>query len=294
LTKKNKLKYKIPLVLDGFNPLTEYNSNELRYIDPNSLNQLNFEMIDAQYWYNEFRDRVVSSINNKYLPVYRMADGEFWFCTRFLESMNIREKLKLILKSENKFQTIWKEQYSESEVQAVRMIFMDSLKFVSDNGILAIHFIDNTYSALSKDMLKWFDKNQIVLNKDNYTSFYFVYALLTGIDRLNVFEDRNLLIITHFDDMKKEKIASYLDNIGCKSVQFYNISASKSMLEKIDLQKILAPVDVVLIGAGVGSVNILKQLNSLKTLCIDAGIILEVFANPELSNTRIFLSNTYK
>jgi hypothetical protein len=58
---------------------------------------------------------------------------------------------------------------------------------------------------------------------------------------------------------------------------------------------------LVLIGAGVGSANIINQLTSLNAICIDAGHALDCFSKPELRKERIcllpdeeILSNTFK
>jgi hypothetical protein len=61
------------------------------------------------------------------------------------------------------------------------------------------------------------------------------------------------------------------------------------MFDKIDVNKITQPVDVVFIAAGIGSLNIISQLESLNTVCIDAGIAIESMAYPDLKKQRPFL-----
>ena len=60
------------------------------------------------------------------------------------------------------------------------------------------------------------------------------------------------------------------------------------MFVQIDLSKIQRPVDLVLVGAGVGSVNILAQLATLNTACLDVGFALTTLENPDLRWNRPF------
>lgn len=61
------------------------------------------------------------------------------------------------------------------------------------------------------------------------------------------------------------------------------------MLEVIDKSKLPDDVDLVLIGAGIGSANIINQLNHLNALCIDAGHSLDCISRPQLRVERICL-----
>ena len=56
----------------------------------------------------------------------------------------------------------------------------------------------------------------------------------------------------------------------------------------MNLSSIQSPVDIELVGAGVGSVNILGQLAPLNTACLDVGFALSTMGNPELRWNRPF------
>ena len=47
-------------------------------------------------------------------------------------------------------------------------------------------------------------------------------------------------------------------------------------------------VDLVLVGAGVGKVNVLPQLEVLAVPCLDAGYLFEVWADPASGVERLY------
>ena len=169
------------------------------------------------------------------------------------------------------------------------MHFVEYLN-LNDESIKQIDFARKNveYSNQINWVMNWMDNNNIYVDNNNYTSFYYVYALLTGPDRYEVFKNRKVLIITSASDVKKNNITNNLKKLGISSLEFYDIGPNKSMFAKIDLSHIDL-VDLVLIGAGIGSSSILAQCKDLNTVCIDAGIVLECYNNPEILNTRLFL-----
>ncbi len=117
--------------------------------------------------------------------------------------------------------------------------------------------------------------------------------MLSGKDSVELFKNRRILIITSnykdkFSKLEKELLSKYQSEVS-----FYEISPVKSLLEKINLKDIDTNVDIVLIGAGIGSSNIMAQLSSLKTVCIEPGIFLEMLVNKTLSTSRLFLKEIY-
>jgi hypothetical protein len=95
-------------------------------------------------------------------------------------------------------------------------------------------------------------------------------------------------VVTSLDPVKEDRLRIALGDEGARSVQFLGVSRSKAMLDTIDLSHIQLPIDVALVGAGVGAANILQQLMPLRTLCIDAGYVLDCIAQPERKGTRVF------
>jgi hypothetical protein len=328
---KTTLKFKVLMELPGFETLY----SNFKPLSPKSVSQLQFNEHSFEDNYYSFKEKIIKSINNKYLPVYRMADGEFLFTkclTRekmsfFKKIFTIISNFKKILKKQTMYgrimPTISKEQlqsifdpyyfrvahnesYTKSELKKIKNKYIDDLSLISKNGFFAMHFIE--YLNLNEDGIKqidfvrknveysnqielvmnWIDNNNIDIDSNNYTSFYNIYALLTGPDRYEVFKNRKVLIITSASKDKKINIENNLKKLGISSLQFYDISPNKSMFAKLDLSQINS-VDLVLVGAGIGSSNILAQCEDLNTVCIDAGIVLECYNNPKILNTRLFL-----
>ena len=188
--------------------------------------------------------------------------------------------------------TIWGESYLREEMAALRTDYSRYVSEIAQNRILAIHFV---YSQgrfgeqYIHPMCRWLNENGVILNRDNYTSFYFVYALLNGPLRRLLLHNRSIAIISSANQEKQARISATLLAEGSAKVQFINISPTRAMTETVDLGGLQLPVDVVLVAAGIGAANILVQLRPLNTLCIDSGICIECLAQPDRKLERIFL-----
>jgi len=316
----NNFPVKIPLLLKGFDPLKYRLENNTYTINPRTIYQINFKEIIAQDWYVGFKSIVFEAIGKRYLPIYRMADGEFRFCLNFLSYKKIN-RIKKILKNLNFFLKK-KENYNRklefNRLAFIKHIFDINLFWIHHGeyytskdkilliekvyeyfnkiaslGILALHFVvedNNTgYASYIEPMIKFFREHEITLDKKNYFPFYFVYALLSSRDCDVLFRDKNILIVSNFDKIKKKKLEYFFNSKKVNKIDFYNISPIKSFFDVIHPSKILIKPDLVLIGGGVGTLNILAQLEFLNVPCIDAGYILEMYANPNLKGSRIFI-----
>jgi hypothetical protein len=230
--------------------------------------------------------------NRSFLPIYRMADGEFAFCLDRQKQLLFR--IKSLLKEGNtNFKTVYGENYSKTEIYNIREQYIRQLQTISKLGNLALHLTIfkelKSYENLINPVLKWFDKNNIKITPQNYIPFYFIYALFCKQYRDNLITDKDILIITSLTEEKKNKLENYFTINGTRTVSFINISPDKSLLDKIDLTNLKISPQLVLIAAGVGSLNILDQLKSLNALCIDIGIIMDAIINENLNKTRIFI-----
>ena len=322
-----KLKYNPLLKIKGYEELSYVYKGKKIKIDTNTSSHKMFTNESLDFRYTKFRNYVLDKINaNEYLPIYRMADGEFMFCLDYLENqrVNFFKKIRKILGnikriilpvymynrkirknylemiinifSTHNFFIAHGETYNEEERISLKDKMLKYLKFLSEKGIIALEFseykIPNSFSPLFKPMCDWFDKYSIDLNYSNYVPFYFVYILLNELFDGEYLQGKKLLIITNYDENKEKSIRKNLEKNKLNKIDFYKITDNKSFFEKIDMEKInKVKYDLIIIGAGVGTINILIQLKSLETVCIDAGIIIECLANPEIRNSRIFLKN---
>lgn len=261
-------------------------------------NVLAFQKIDSEKWYEEFLEKIVSKIGKEYFPVMRMSDGEYTFLLGYVypyyNGHTLIEYLKKILIvfkakvfSNNQFNAatlpnVSSGNYSFSEININKKKIAEQIKFLSEKGILALHltyslkpFQEQFHSGLNQ----WFERNDIQLNQNNYYPFYFVYAMLRGLQKSKFIKGLKILIFHSATGPKKEEIISALQSEGAHEIFWYQISPNRSMFEKIDLKEEYFEAEIAFIGAGVGKFNILVQLEPLKIPCIDAGFVFEVWAD---------------
>ncbi|MDD2635461.1 MAG: hypothetical protein PHW82_08180 [Bacteroidales bacterium] len=265
-----------------------------------------FEDIDGITWYSQFTGQIFNARDNKkYLPVYRMGDGEYSFLLQRhiydivpYSKLNWKQKIlkfKSFLLKPTKGHSSGlnrdgKEQYTEDEVENLYKSYISDLKFISENGILALGFdTGNFYGKFVQPVYNKFIENNITLHSSNFYHVYHVYALFSSSYCKKLMNNQNVLIITSVNEEKKKKFNIELANIGVKRVDYYGISATKSMKEIIDTKNIASDINLILVGAGIGSANIIKQLKEFKVPCIDVGAILGNFIDPKRKLERPFM-----
>ena len=246
-----------------------------------------------------FYKKVSTAILNKdYLPIIRIADGEYQFLLGKNE-FNTRKPLLFLIKNllgelyrkligakfEAKSRTYTSGVYSNKDIKYVKQKYSMCLKHISKNGFIALYTIikPNFYTEQYLPKLyKFFKKNDIELSTENYVPFYFIYIILTNRKYSEIYKNRNIHLITNFNSEKKFKIEKSLYELGAKSISWSLISRDKSLFDKIDLNSIEEDVEIIFVGAGVGKVNIFNQLINIKALIIDAGYIFETWQDPSL------------
>jgi hypothetical protein len=280
--------------------------NFLETVPEGTVGQFSFSKRSTTEWYEEFKDKCISSIGQKYLPVFRISDGEFYFATGFrIPYPGTRNPFwhyfRSVLGSLRLGRFPWAfrsgapkygwEEYYGLEWLDLRKKFIQYLDYISKYGLVAVNFTvtDPPFAEqYVSPFCSWLDKNHIDFNNNNYYPFYFVYALLNGPDSSKIIGGKRILVITSYDEDKKKLIEEGLLRLHANDVQFLSISRNKSMMDKISTENISSPVDVILIGAGVGASSILYQLRNIETLCIDAGFCLECIADPLKKKNRVF------
>jgi hypothetical protein len=295
---RERLTHLVDLSLPGFK----------KTVPPGTVYQLAFDNRPASVWFAEFIQQVEIAIGKKYLPIYRMADGEFIFCVGWKpelppEGSSLWIKSRCVIKNTIKtllrrigiksraVRTVWGEYYTAEERSKLIRYFIDCLKNIAEHGYLALHFTrtrDRFSEQYVESMCNWFDSNNIQITPQNYIPFYFVYALLCGPERFKLFTNRRILVITSASEGKRLRISQALTHLGARKVDYVAISPDKSLMDRLDLSTLSELPDVVLVAAGIGSANVLCQLAPLQTVCIDAGICVEALADPSLRN-RVFM-----
>jgi len=289
-----KLVYTVDLRIPGFE----------NTVPAGRVKQLNFTDRPVVEWFEEFVNKIIGAIGRGHFPVFRVCDGEFYFCVGYrLEYIPPGvNQLKWYLGNAYKYikwqryNTFWSgsvgygfENYRGAEWSALRKEFVDYLREIGQEGILAMAFFktqERFAEQYHKPMCDWLEANDILIDESNYYPFYFVYGLLNGGLRKTLLRGRRILIVTSLNQEKEKAIAEGLNRGGVQSYQFIEITRNKAMTDKINLDSVKGPIDIVLIGAGVGAANIIHQLRPLQTLCIDAGYCLDLIAEPWRAGTR--------
>jgi hypothetical protein len=271
--------------------------NFLKHSEKNKPLVLSNRRIKCEDWYYEFEHIVLSAMGKRYFPIMRMSDGEYimmlgeklpsrngisWFqyFKQLLAFVN-RNLIKKNIEAAT-LPGVSSGKYDKRDIELHKNEILNNLKKISDYGILALHL---TYSNRAFQemyhfsLAKLFKKNSIDLTSKNYYPFYFVYALLSGSTREKLFNNRNVLVIHSADGEKKLRITNRLNDFGVKQLFWREISTNKSMFDKLPYKDYGVKIDLILIGAGLGKINIIPQLEPYDTLCIDAGFVFEVWAD---------------
>ncbi|MDD4428535.1 MAG: hypothetical protein PHG64_09120 [Paludibacter sp.] len=275
---------------------------------PGTFRNLVFLDRDSKDLFFQFQNKIQKAIGKQFLPVYRMSDGEFRFCIGRLfrvqrkgegyvpyKSKKIFFSIQQLLNKKNRFKvggTGYKSgTYESKEMTELNSQYINQLKEIAGKGFIAVHLSSRSNPFVQqyfKPIVKWFGDNTIPFNQENYIPFYFVYALLSGPLRFEIYQKRSILIVTHASIERQKAIKNSLEKEGVAKVQFLQLSEDRSMYDTIHLDSLKYPVDLALVGGGIGASNILCQLEPLSVPAIDAGFIIECLANPDRVKERTF------
>lgn len=253
---------------------------------------------DCRDWYRRFAADVLAAVDERrFLPVYRMGDGEFSFALGPVEERLPLRRLRPRQLARAALNALtgrrgghrsgspgygW-EVYSPRERRALLDGYAADLRFVAERGYLALALSDSPlYAAWVGEVLDWLDARGIPLHGGNYQHVYAVYALMHGPARDRLLCGRRVLVVNHADAARQAAIARALAAAGAAGTRFLPISRDKAMLERLDLRGLIGAVDLALVGAGVGAANVLRQLEPLGVPALDVGFALDVLAEPAL------------
>lgn len=260
------------------------------------LDAFSFKETDFESWISSFKSEVLKNMGKNYFPIYRMADGEYRFIMgrvyNFYKKPLWRELIavtaeKLRIKNPDRWKTSWGEEYKPERVKALRKQLINDVAYISRKGKLACFWNENGLKAFEEynnKLLPFFKKNNIVFNKYNYIPFHFVCSILVRTGWKDLFKKKHILIVTGSDEFSENKIKETLSLMGVGKVSFYRISKTSSMEEQLNLDSFLErQIDICLVAAGIGSANILRQLEPLQTVVLDIGGYMNCFINNEAS-----------
>lgn len=256
------------------------------------LRAWSFREVDGRDWFEEFRQTALAAIGTRFLPVYRMADGEYRFLmgrrVNYHRKPLLKELLavgaeKLRVKNPDKWKTSWGETYAPKETLSLRKALVEHIRYLASVGYLACYINDNGLHAFvehNKPLLQYFSSHGIPFGEHNYVPFHFAPSLfITG--RWEEFVvGRHILVVTGLDEVKERNIERTLRTLGAGNVQFLPISSTASMREQLDLNQVSGSPELALVAAGIGAANILRQLEPLQTLAVDIGGLMNALVDP--------------
>jgi hypothetical protein len=273
--------------------------NQFYFYPPNN--------ISSQRWYKKFEKKINKQMNKKaFFPIFRMSDGEFIFLlnrrfdhlTGWKKFLAILQHLKRTLYYKSTFYSSGRPGYCESysifHLKYLKKSFLVYLKKISEIGMICPNFSSHWLTSFyQKDILNLFKKNKIFLHKENYFGYYFVSIFFLGKKIKKNFLNKKILFFTSYMPSRNRNLKKNLIKFGAKSVEFYITSLNQPMLDKVDLKKIKIKPDLVFVAAGVGSSNILLQLQQLQCLCVDCGFMVDALSDINLAKKRIFHLNDH-
>ena len=255
-----------------------------------------FESISIDDWFMIFRQRLIDAIGNNYLPVYRMADGEFHFLLgeRF-DYHSTRHFIYLLKYLKHKvfeiilgprINTLWGERYSSKDVLELRKKFIRDLNNLLETGILCAYLYENprnAYVHYNLPFLKFADKHSLELNKFNLFPFHFPFFALSNDGWQDFISNKKILIVTGNLEKRKRILEKNIIELGSKKVGFLEISSNSSMKDKLNIDKIkdLQEYEIAFVAAGIGSLNIISQMKWFNGPVIDVGGFLSALENKD-------------
>ena len=259
--------------------------------------------ISSLEWYKKFEDKIEIQMSKKeFFPLFRLSDGEFIFLlgrkfkqySFFKKIYYFLHHLKRSIYYGSTFYSSGRKGYCETysyfSLKKLRKQFINQLKDLSNEGVLCLNFSPHILTEpYQYDFVNFIKKNNITLNENNYFQFYFVPGYFMGRKIQQVYRNKRILIFTSDMKIRNENLKNNLIKFGAKKVEFYKTSLNTPLLDLIDLNKIQDQPDLIFIGAGVGSANILSQIKNLKCISIDSGFIVDALSDFNLARKDLIM-----
>lgn len=266
------------------------------------------EPVEMDDWYWSFVSRVRGAMGRSFLPICRLADGEFRMLfwpvlpnPRHSAAQRVKDALVTVIEAAemavrgfraNTLPHVSSGQFSAREWSSIRRRASDAFQHVGREGILAMHlgvakqpFQEQYFPSIRR----WLAEGGLELSLQNYVPFYFVYALLRGPAGDFIFEGRRVVVVHSAEGDRQRKITEAIKRRGAETVNWIHISRARSFADRLDVSELVGRCDVCLVGAGVGKAIVMEQLRPLAVPVIDAGFVFEAWADERRALTRPFM-----
>ena len=253
---------------------------------------------DPRQWYEGFRAQIVGAIGRRFVPIYRMADGEF----RFLMGRKFNRRRKPLSRElvgylasrcglQRRWSTSWGESYAPDSVPLLRTRLLQAIRQISQQGYLAMFVYDNGIHAFEEynaHVAPYLAKQGIELHAGNYVPFHFPVTMLVDDRSADFFDGRHVLLATSFSDEERRLASRTLSALGAKQVSYVSVSPRSSLLDVLNLSDYAGDVDLCLVSAGIGAANIVTQLAPLGAPTIDVGGFARCLIQPNYRSHCLF------
>ena len=244
-----------------------------------------FEDKDVELLIEQLTVEIECAIGRRYLPIYRMADGEyrFLFGVPFSWSSfrNFREVARYVKYTifRRPWRTSWGEGYSNAELERLRMSLVGYLTSIASQGKLALYWNENGIDAFTEfndELLKRFHGMGITLNSLNYTPFHVcIGAIAKNFSRL--VRRRHVVFVSGADLEEQQALEKRVLALGARSFSFVQCSKSGSLVSGLG-SDIPHDSDICFVAAGIGAARIIYDLRYRCLPVIDIGSLIHVIS----------------
>ncbi len=251
-------------------------------------------------WYHSFLKEVQDSVGKKYLPVYRMADGEYRFLlgrrfdkTRRPRYREIAGFLADRLLPYKRWSTSWGESYSPRDYKKLKLRLLEYIHRIATKGFLALFLYDNglhAFEQYNRPIPNFLKNKGVVLNDRNYVPFHFPVECISQSHETALFKNRSVLIASSLADKAKDIASNSLSRLGASRVTHLAISPTSSLTESLSPQ-VHGEFDIALVAAGIGAANIICQLENVSGPVIDIGGYINCLVDAQSISHSIFKFN---
>ena len=253
--------------------------------------------------FDKFFANVLSCRRHKFFPVLRVSDGEYiiLFGRRpyispqrpiysFLEIVSVFRHYLSDVYHPRTANIYSSGKFSRHDLKCLKAACLRSLNSMLRQDYYVAFHTDIAGKPFLEQYLRPVDSllNSAGPSRERMIPFYFVYALLSPFYLQQLIRGQRLLIVTGMNEEKRRSAKQYLIGYGCISVDFHVISSTLSHREEHDFTYTKNRFDVIFIGAGAGKFPLIESLRPSCAPCIDAGYMLEVFADRSLAGKRPF------
>jgi hypothetical protein len=241
--------------------------------------------VTAEELYAEFRSRIIDAIGCRYLPVYRMADGEFifmfgyrwnWRSKRPFRALASYFKYSYFWYFGHGFKTSWGECYSRTEINKIRREYDRKIGTILEDGFICPFLYLNEirqYESHNRQVLKYF-RNRCGGRLDNSIyPFHFPFFLFSLTGWQDILQGVSILVVTGGGEARFSRIKSSLISLGAANVSVLEVSSSRSMFDVLDssVKDKYLTCEIALVAAGIGALNIIEQMSWFNGPVIDVG-----------------------